>query len=204
MGKMQHEPCCWNVDGVSMNHPLLSFVIFQMLPEKMSLGGSGTRHSEGFLCKLPLWDRSLGEMNVVVTDQFSLESSTYFHTNMQCSLPLLTYFANTCSLGLLCRGTQNRICGSLAIILSSKVCTPSVNWTYFTKLPGFNLKRGEAKADLKFPHKIHVYPKLTNLFWRLQFFGHLPSLPLPTQLLLFLYTLVSGIRSIERLGEKAK
>lgn len=61
------------------------------------------------------------------------------------------------------------------------------------------------KLIQNFHKKMHMYPELTNLFWRLQFFGNLPSLPLRTQLLLLLYTLImSGIKSIERLDEKAK
>lgn len=54
MVKMQHKPCCWNVNDVSMHYPLLSFVIFQMLSEKMSLGGSGIRHSEGVPLQIAL------------------------------------------------------------------------------------------------------------------------------------------------------
>lgn len=51
-------------------------------------------------------------------------------------------------------------------------------------MSSFNLKTDEAKADPKLPQKMHMYPEPTNLFCRLQFFGHLPSLPLRTQLLL--------------------
>lgn len=103
-------------------------------------------------------------MNVVVTDLFSSESNTYFYTNVQCGHSLLTDFSNINTLGWLCRGTQNRNCGLLETILSSKVRVPNVNCTYVTKLSSFNLERGEAKADPKLPQKMHMYPKLTKLF----------------------------------------
>ena len=139
MGRTQHKSCCWNVDDVSMHHPLLSFVIFQILSENTRLRGSRTRRSAGFLCKLPCWDRSLGETKVVATAQFSLESSTYFCTNTQRCHPLLTDAANRYCLGLLCRGSQKRICGWQEIILSSKMRIPSVNCMHFSKLSDFKL-----------------------------------------------------------------
>lgn len=167
----------------------------------MSLGESGRSCSEGFLCELPFQNRRFEEINVVVTDQFSLESSTYFYTSTQCCHPLLTDFANTYSLGMLCRGTQIRICGSLVIVLSGKMPIPSVNWTYFTKLSSFNLKRDEAEADPKLPHKMHMYQEPTNLFWRLQATSQSPSAHSAT--FLFVHSM-SGIRSVIKLEEKAK
>lgn len=175
----------------------------------MSLGESGISCSEGFLCELPFQNRRFEEINVVVTDQFSLESSTYFYTSTQCCHPLLTDFANTYSLGMLCRGTQNRICGSLVIVLSSKMPIPSVNWTYFKKLSGFNSKRDEAEADPKLPHKMHMYWEPTNLFWRLQLilFWRLQATsqsPSPHSATFLFVDSMSGIRSVIKLEEKAK
>lgn len=140
-------------------------------------------------------------MNVVVTDLFSSENNTYFYTNIQCSHSLLTDFSNINTLSWLCRGTQNRIYGLLEIILSSKMRLSTVNCTYITKLSSFNLERWSKTST----ENVHV-PRTDEVILKVMILWSSPqSLSPHSATFIFEYPLIlAGIRSIERLKEKAK
>lgn len=113
-------------------------------------------------------------MNVVVTDLFSSEINTHFYTDIQCSHALLTDFLNINTLDWLCRGTQNRNCGSLETILSSKVCVPSVNCACVTKLSNSNLERWSKTST----EKAHV-PRTDNVILKVMILCSSPQSPSP-------------------------
>lgn len=61
LNKMQHKPCCWNVVEVSLHDSLLSFVIFQRLPKKMTLGRQPWGIMKGPFANCPFKAEALGK-----------------------------------------------------------------------------------------------------------------------------------------------